>query len=200
MLLKHRKMKWLSSSPGERLWVRLEMKQRSFCLGLFGAYAPILSLQQICVWHLERKIFLCPALHLTFSDHYASLLSLSPTLIFNTQISEELLNIWLNAAIFIGALAERGRSHAGVLLAQRQQIQEWCCQERDVPSPAFVLRQGCRRSEGAGHAVHRACPLCRLVSVCERFCSVTSATAVGHRETAQLLGTPRSGPRATSGL
>lgn len=53
-----------------------------------------------------------------------SLLSLTPMLIFNTQISEELLNIWLNAAIFIGALAECAKSHAGVLLAQRQRIQE----------------------------------------------------------------------------
>lgn len=49
---------------------------------------------------------------------------LTPTLIFNIQISEELLNIWLNAAIFIGVLAECGKSHAGVLLAKRQQVQE----------------------------------------------------------------------------
>lgn len=47
------------------------------------------------------------ALNVLRALHF-SLLSLTPTLIFIIQISEELLNIWLNAAIFIGALAECG--------------------------------------------------------------------------------------------
>lgn len=43
-----------------------------------------------------------------------------PTVIFNTELSEELLNIWLSAAILIKAVAECEKSHAGELLAQRQ--------------------------------------------------------------------------------
>lgn len=53
-----------------------------------------------------------------------SLLSLTPTVNFNIDISEELLKIWLIAAVFIRALAECWKSCVGELLAQRKQMQE----------------------------------------------------------------------------
>lgn len=73
------------------------------------------------MWHLESKLFLCPSTALNYHRPLLFfLLFLTPTVIFNTELSEELLNIWLSAAILIRAVAECEKSRAGKLLAQRQ--------------------------------------------------------------------------------
>lgn len=163
--MNYQKVKWHSSSPGERFWVRQKMKCRTLPRGfqcLRTHFVPAINLHVA----FGKQNFSSPSATFNILRLLQFfLLSLTPTVIFYIQISKEYWHL-AECNSFYRSPVECGKSHAGGLLAQRQQIQEGCCQKGDVLPPAFVPWRGYQWSEGAGHAVHPV-PTHQLKAICE---------------------------------